>query len=176
MTIDELIQQLASLSGPLGPLESLEGRIKRRDELVAAMESDIVGLLLEVLMHPPDVAALRPATRGDFELEIADVLTLIGQRDPSEFLKRVGPLLVNDQARPILIEVTGALRRQEGVYWLRTLFDSVQLTEDELIRLACALGEIRGIEASTLLERIRSSVSSEMTGVHREIDIALQRT
>lgn len=174
MSIYELIQQLAGFSGPLGPLESIEARAKRRDEWVATMEMDIVELLLEILMHPPDVAELRPATREDFESEITDVLIILGQRNPLGFLKRAGTLLVNDQARPILIEVIGALRRQEGVYWLRTLFDSAGLTEDELIRLACALGEIRGLEASMLLERMRSSISSEMKGVHREIDIALQ--
>jgi len=176
MTRGELINQLAGFSGPLGPLESLEERIRRRDEWVAATESDIVGLLLEVLMHPPDVAELLPATRGDFELEISEVLTLLGQRDPSSFLERVGPLLVNDQARSTLIEVIGALQRQEGIYWLRTLLDSVELTEDGLIRLACALGEIKGLEARVLLERMRSSISSEMKSVHREIDIALQGT
>lgn len=176
MTIGELIQQLVGFSGPLGPLESLEERIRRRDNWVAAMESDIVELLLEVLIHPPDIAELRPATREDFEIEITEILTLLGQRDPYGFLQRVGPLLMNDQARSTLIEVTGALRRHEGIYWLRTLLDSVELKEDELIRLACALGEIRGLEARMLLERMRSSVSSEMNGVHREIDIALQQT
>lgn len=176
MTIGKLIQQLAGFSGPLGPLESLEERIRRRDEWVAAAESDIVGLLLEILIYPPDVAEIRPATREDFELEITEVLTILGQRDPSSFLERVGPLLVNDQSRSTLIEVTGALRRQEGIYWLKTLLDSVELTEDELIRLACALGEIRGLEARMLLERMQSSVSSEMKGVHREIDIALRQT
>lgn len=176
MTIGELIQQLAGFAGPLGPLESFEERIRRRDEWVAATESDIVGLLLEVLIHPPPVAEIRPATRDDFESEITEVLTLLGQREPSSFLQRVGPLLVNDQARSTLIEATGALRRQEGIYWLKTVLDSVELTEDELIRLACALGEIRGLEARMLLERMRSSVSSEMKGVHREIDIALQGT
>lgn len=176
MTIGELIQQLVGFSGPLGPLESLEERIRRRDEWLAETEGDIVGLLLEVLIHPPDVAEIRPATRDDFELEITEVLTILGQRDPSSFLERVGPLLVNDQARSPLIEVTGALRRQEGIYWLRNLLDSVELTEDELIRLACALGEIRGLEARMLLERMQSSVSSEMKGVHREIDIAFQQS
>lgn len=174
MTIDELIQQLVGFSGPLGPLESLEERIRRRDKWVAAMENDIVDLLLEVLIHPPDVAELRPATREDFEIEITEVLTLLGQRDPYSFLHRVGPLLVNDQARSTLIEVIGALQQHEGIYWLRPLLD-VELNEEELIRLACALGEIRGLEARMLLERMRSSVSSEMKGVHREIDIALQQ-
>ena len=175
MAISELIPQLVGFSGPLGPLESLEERIRRREEWIAATESDIVGLLLEILIHPPNVAELRPATRDDFEQEITEVLTLLGQRDTSSFLQRVGPLLVNDQARSTLIEVTGALRRQEGIYWLRTLLDSVELTEDELIRLASALGEIGGLEARMLLERMRLSVSSEMKGVHREIDIALQQ-
>ncbi|MDF0668204.1 MAG: hypothetical protein P0119_19335 [Nitrospira sp.] len=176
MTRGEVIKQLAGFSGPLGPLESLEERIRRRDKWLAVTDSDIAGLLLEVLMHPPDVAELLPATRDDFELEISEVLTLLGQRDPSSFLERVGPLLVNDRARPTLIEVIGALRRQEGIYWLRTLLNSAELTEDEHIRLACALGEIKGLEARMLLERIRLSISSEMKSVRREIDIALQRT
>jgi hypothetical protein len=175
MTISELIQRLVDFSGPLGPLESLEERIRRRNEWVAGTDSDIVELLLEVLIQPTGVAELRPATRDDFELEITEVLTLLGQRDTSNFLQRVGPLLVNDQARPILIEVIGALQGQEGIYWLKTLLDSVELTEDELIRLACALGEIGGLETRMLLERMRLSVSSEMKRGHREIDIALQQ-
>ena len=59
---------------------------------------------------------------------------------------------------------------------MKDAVDSVELTEDELIRLACALGEIRGLEARILLERMQSSVSCEMKGVHREIDIAFQQS
>jgi len=174
MTVAELVQQLAGFSSPLGPLESLEERIRRRDAWIAAAGSGIVGSLLEILIHPPDVSDIRPTTRDDFELEVAEVLMLVGQRDPPSFLQSVGPLIANNQARPTLIEVIGALRRQEGIYWLRIILDSIELTEDELTRLACAFGEIGGSEARMLLERMRASVSDEIKSVHREIDIALE--
>ena len=57
--------------------------------------------------------------------------------------------------------------------WLAPFVDEPTLTEDELIRLACALGELGGQTAHRLLEKMLSSENINQPAVIQEIEIAL---
>jgi hypothetical protein len=174
MTREEVIEKLVQFASPLGPFESLDARLRYKEEWITSSGADLVDMLLDLLTHPPALTDIRPATSEGFEFENSQLLALLGHHDPVGLLEKIGPLLTNNQARPTAIEVIGALQAQEGIRWLVPLVGNVNLTEDELIRLAAALGEIAGPDARLLLEQMRSLTSVEMVDVLREIDIALQ--
>jgi hypothetical protein len=174
MTRKEVIKKVAQLSGPLGPFESLDERTRQRNEWAAAGEDEVIDLLSDILVNPPDAAQFRQATSEDFELELSELLILLGQHDPTQLIQKIGPLLTNGRARPTIIGVIGALGVEDGIRWLTPLVESAQLTGDELVRLAGALGEIGGPAARLLLEQMRASTPAGMTDVLQEINIALQ--
>jgi len=174
MTRQQAIAALADFAGPLGPFESLEELLKRKEEWIVTSGRELADALLDILIHPLDDNELRSATRENFEGELSEVLQLLGKRDPLPFLQTIGPYLTNPHARPTIIEVVGALGAQEGIDWLEPLLSDERLTSDELIRLACALGEIGGDRARALLEHMRHSYPGETEALQREIDVALQ--
>lgn len=176
MVREEVIGKLAQLAGPLGPFETPETRQQEQETWFNHLQialPELIEHLLDALIHPPEAMEIHPAGHEDFEFELSGLLTLLGQRDPGAMLERIGPLLANKEARPAVIEIIGGLQTEEGIRWLAPFVYATQLTEDELIRLACALGEIGGASAKLLLEQMQQSVPAEMTDVFDEIDIAL---
>src|SRR5262249_30790576 len=156
-----------------GPFQSLEEQLSRKEEWIATSGRELADALLDVLLHPPDDNELRSATRENFVGELSEVLVLLGKRSPLHFLQTIGPYLANSHARPTIIEVVGALGAPEGLDWLEPLLDDADLTNDELLRLAGAIGEIGGDRARTLLERMRHHSYPGETGVlQHEIDVA----
>lgn len=68
----------------------------------------------------------------------------------------------------------GGLRHPDSVAILEPLFKNVQLNDDEIIRLACAFGEIGGLRALELLHRIKELYSDRSPEVLREIEIGIE--
>lgn len=174
ITRQQMIAILVDFAGPLGPFESLDERLDRRDQWVTTADNTVIDALLNVLVYPPDESEIYPVTREGFELHLSELLVLLGRHDSSYTLEKIGPYLSNELARPTVIEVIGGLGSQQGISWIKPLLNEENLTEDELVRLACALGEIGGAEAHRLLKQMRASSSTEMKDLHREINIALQ--
>jgi len=165
---------LKDFAGPLGPFESLDEQIERREVWASTADNQVIDAFLDILVHPPDQNEICPITQDSLEAELSELLVLIGQHNPSDVLEKIAPYLANEQARPTVIEVIGGLRLEAGISWLKPLIENKNLTEDELIRLACALGEIGGKEALDLLQQLRASSSEIMTDLQKEIDIAIE--
>jgi hypothetical protein len=147
--------------------------VDRREEIWAAdIGAGAVEQILDLIIRPPLPAELRGITPEDFEYELSRILTMIGARSPTTLLARIGPLLSQTIARGTIIEVIGSLGIEEGLGWLKPLIDDCSLTEDDAIRLACALGEIGGSAASALLNRFEAATGQERTRVLDEIGIA----
>ncbi|MFT3771448.1 MAG: hypothetical protein QM820_39035 [Minicystis sp.] len=140
---------------------------------MAAADRSLIDAALDVILHPPEHAELTPATREDVEIELRQMIELFAAPDPEPVVEALGPWLKDRRARPILVETIGALGALEGLRWLAPLVGDASLEEDEAVRLACALGEIGGPEAESLLERMSASPQAEWPSVRREIDIAL---
>lgn len=109
-----------------------------------------------------------PAKNVNVEVEIA------AQRDPRRTVATLGPWLGDRNARPILVEAIGAIGADDGLRWLAPLVGDPSLSEDEAIRLACALGEIGGDEGRALLEDLRESTPDAWQAVKAEIDLACE--
>jgi hypothetical protein len=173
MERERLIATLADFAGPLGPFQTCEELERRRQVWLDQLDDRETETLLSLLTDPPRPAEYRPASWEEFELDVTDSLIALGQRDPLQFMKLLGPLLENGRARPAIIEVIGALGLHEGIYWLKPLVSNPQLTTDELVRLACSLGEIGGPEARSLLKQMRALPGAANPELQREIEIAL---
>jgi len=104
LTKPRVIEALVDFAGPLGPLESLDARLKRRSKWVAAQGQALTAALLEIATEPLAGEPFRSLPLEDLEIELRQLLVLSGHVDPERLLVSMGPFLENKQARPILIE------------------------------------------------------------------------
>lgn len=173
----QLIESLADLAGPLGPFLEVHEREQARSAWLAKVDANILEILIDILVHPPDPKDYKPATWDQFEMELADAISAAGKQNPHQLLESIGPLLdlaTPKEVRPMIISLIGALGLQEGLRWLKPIVENQLLTVDENIRLACSLGEIGGADARALLERMKQSPKAGNNDVGREIEIALE--
>lgn len=173
MTREEVIAGLVDFAGPLGPFESFDEHLRRRDQWVDVGDLALLDRLLELAAVPPDDREIAPVNRENLELEISEMLARIGRRHPEETLNKLRAHWNGDIAkRPILIDVLASIGRGEGVDMIAPLAVKTELDEDVLVRIAGALGEIGGPRAGSLLRQMRAVHPRTMAKLHREIDVA----
>jgi hypothetical protein len=165
---------LADFAGPLGPFESPEEQDARKQQWMDTVEMSAVEQLLAVVQRSRRPPELERLDENDVEFELTELLVGVGRRDDDATLARVAPLLDVAQARPVLIDVIGGLRSQAGLPLLERVMREPVLSEDETVRLACALGEVSGEGARELLIVLRGRFTDPPAAVAQEIDIALQ--
>lgn len=169
-----LIADLTDFAGPLGPFERAEDKERRREKWLAGLDAGAIDPLLGILTERPTPRESGNVPWEDLEWTLVAALAAAGSHDPHGFLERIGPLLASEPARPALLDVFGELGLQDGIRWLAPLIESTPLTPDELVRLACSLGEIGGTAARGLLERIRGLPGADAAEVRQEIETALR--
>jgi hypothetical protein len=174
MSKDDVLAVLADFAGPLGPLQSPEERDARKQQWMDTVEMSAVDQLLAVLLRSCRPRELERLDKDDVEFELTELLIGVGRRDDDATLIRVAPLLDIAQARPVLIDVIGGLRSQAGLPLLERVMREPDLSEDETVRLACALGEVGGGRARELLTVLQQRFTDLPAAVAQEIDIALQ--
>ena len=174
MSHDDVLAVLADFAGPLGPLQTPEERDARKQQWMDTVEMSAVDRLLAVLVRSRQPPELERLDKDHVEFELAELLIGVGRRDEDATLARVAPLLDVARARPALIDVIGGLRSQAGLPLLARVMREPDLSEDETVRLACALGEIGGGRARELLTVLQERFTDPPAAVAQEIDIALQ--
>ena len=112
-----LIQDLADISGPLGPFESFEHGERHRDKWLAQLDATDIDGLLSILSDRPDPNAFGSASWADVELNLGEALASACRHDLRRLITRVGPMLGLEPARPTVIDVMGATSLQECIPW-----------------------------------------------------------
>jgi HEAT repeat protein len=171
---NEIIETLDALAGPLGPQTSLDERLERQDRWVDEGSVDLFEALLGVVASPPSEEQLQYASLDDWNTLLVEVAGALGKRYPELALQRLLPLLDDDHARSAAIDILGSVGEARAVPHLGQLILGRRLDEDDLVRLAGALGEIGGNEACRLLAELRQAVTPAQQDLRREIDIAVQ--
>jgi hypothetical protein len=171
---NEIIETLDTLAGPLGPQTSLDERLERQDRWVDEGGVDLLEALLGVVASPPSEEQLQYSSLDDWNTLLVEVAGALGKRYPEAALQQLLPLLDDDRARPTAIDILGSVGDARAVPRLDQLMQRHRLREDDLVRLAGALGEIGGDEACRLLAQLRQAVTSAQPELRREIDIAVQ--
>lgn len=171
---NQIIETLDTLAGPLGPQTSLDERLERQDRWVDEGGVDLLEALLGVVASPPSEEQLQYASLDDWSTLLVEVAGVLGKRYPEVALQRLLPLLDDDHARPAAVDILGSVGDARAVPRLGQLMQDHRLGEDDLVRLAGALGEIGGDEACHLLAQLRRSVTPAQRDLRREIDIAVQ--
>lgn len=172
MTRSELIESVLTFIGPLGPMGDVDARDEARDRWARETGAKNVDALLDLLANPPSAGDHESA--GEFEYVLSQILTHIGAADRDAFVRRASPLLGNANARAAIVEILGGVGGHDALTALAPLVDANNLTEDEAVRLACALGEIAGSGGEELLERLRVHTAPENTRILDEIGIAFE--
>jgi HEAT repeat protein len=168
------MDMLTALALPLAPEESIQDRDARRVQWLLDSGPDLFDVLLDLLILPPTPGELFPATREDVEGEISEAIGALGRQDPVASLDRIARLLVDANVRPAAIDAIAALGDTGGIPILRSLLGSRTLSDDELVRVAGALGEIGGRDAQDVLREMQILVPPDRDDVMQEIEIALR--
>jgi HEAT repeat protein len=171
---DEIIQTLDALAAPLGPQTNHDERLARQDSWVDEGGVELLEALLSVVASPPPEEQLQYASIDDWNTLLVEVTGALGKRYPEVALQRLLPLIDHDDARPAAIDILGSVGDARAVPRLGQLMQGRGLSEDDLVRLAGALGEIGGDEACRLLAQLRQSVTPTQRDLRREIEIAVQ--
>ena len=172
MTREAALAAIAHLEAPLGPLCTPEEAEADEHAWAEAQDEGMLDALLDLAAHPPSPAERGALDPEQFEYGLSRVLTLLGLRRPGGLRARAAALLDRPPARATLIEVIGAMRDPAGASLLAPLADEPDLSEEEAVRLACALGEIGGEAAAASLRRLESHPGSAAPRAAREIEIA----
>ena len=167
-----MIAMLDALAAPLGPLTSHEDRLTQQDRWVDEGGVALLEALLAVLAAPPAQAQLRYARLDDWATLLVEIAGALGARHPDVALARLLPLLANASVRVAAIDVLGSVGDARAVPALDQLIQGGHLSEDELVHVAGALGEIGGDAVCELLARLRETTTSDQ--LVREIAIAEQ--
>jgi HEAT repeat protein len=171
---NEIIETLDALAGPLGPQTSLDERLERQDRWVDEGGVELLEALLGVVASPPPEEQLQYASLDDWHTLLVEVTGALGKRYPEVALQRLLPLLDDDHGRATAVDILGSVGDARAVPRLGLLMQSGRLGEDDLVRVAGALGEIGGDEACRLLAQLRQAVTPAQQELRREIDIAVQ--
>ncbi|GAB3170322.1 hypothetical protein GCM10027059_36560 [Myceligenerans halotolerans] len=166
---DGLIDALTDLAGPLGPFTTPEQRRADEERFLARLNPTHLDDLLDIVSDPGPRTTETPAL---VEL-LEEAVTAAGRRAPERVLERVVPMLTDPARRPFAIDVLGSLRDEGAIASLDRLVHTVALTDDELERVACSLGDIGGPAAGEVLSRMRTLALSP--SVTTEIVIATDR-
>lgn len=170
----EIIETLDAFAGPLGPQTSLDERLERQDRWVDEGGVELLEALLGVVASPPSQEQLNYASLDDWRTLLVEVAGALGKRYPEVALQRLLPLLDDDDVRAAAVDILGSVGDARAVPRLGQLMQHRSLGEDDLVRLAGALGEIGGDEACRLLRQLRQAVTPAQPELRREIDIAVQ--
>lgn len=166
-TADSLLAALTRLTGPLGPFTTPAQRRADEKRLLAGLDAGALDDLLDLAERPPG------HDRPDLEPLLREAVAAAGRHAPRRAIERVVPMLDDSTLRPFAVDVLGSLGHGDAVAFLDHLVRRTALTDDELERVACSLGEIGGPQAVVVLTRLRTPAAP--ASVTREIDIALQQ-
>lgn len=172
MKRNEAICTLAELAGPLGPYGTLESRLEATANWHNSLDFDSIDVLIDILLNPPLDKEINKMPEY-FEGEIIEALTSIGKRDVTNFLKKAEHLINLKQVRPVIIDVIGGLRCEDGIFLLESLLEKADLNDDELVRIVSSLAEIGGLKTLEILEKIKKLYYNRSSEVLQQIDIWL---
>ncbi len=173
MTRKEVLNILINLSGSLGPFQKMDGMddyVKMHTDMYDIMDDNSFDILIDILLNPPEIGRIEPEY---FEYELKEAITAIGRRNTQNSLEKVKDLLYVEQVRPVIIDVIGGLDCKEVILLLEPLLELENLTDDELVNLACAFGAIGGLKSFEILKKMKVKYADKSSVVLREIDIAL---
>lgn len=176
MNRNDIIEILKDMAGPLGPTISIEGMedlIKLRTNRYSMVDMKSIDSLVDIIINPPDHKELGRIPFEDFEFELVEMLTIIGNKDTVSFIKKVEELLFIKRARPVIIDVLGGIHHVESMLLLEMLLEE-NLSENEAIRLADAISENGGSKAKEVLEKMKVKYFEKSPEVLQEIDICLE--
>jgi hypothetical protein len=137
---DEVIAALASFAGPLGPLTSFDENVDRRDRWVADAGPDLLATLASIVDWPPEP---RPAPPDDWEVLVVEVAGRVGAAHRDAAMTHLLPLLDRPHARAIAVDILGSVGDSRALAPLEALLAGADLTEDDRIRIADAVGDIQ---------------------------------
>lgn len=188
MNRSEYISILSKLAAPIAPNETRESRDEQINCWHKTLNINSIDVLLDLLIFPPTEKEI-----GDIEYEfyenydpeifeavltqeILEALTILGKKDVSYFLHKIKSILNIRRLRDSAIYIIGLLQNEEGIALLETLLELENLSDDEIINLACALGGIGGLKSFEILGKMKVKFSDRSPDVLKEIELGIEHT
>jgi hypothetical protein len=168
---DEVIEALALFAGPLGPFTTFEERLERQDRWVDQAGPQLLAVLADIIGSPPRPL---PAVPDDWEVLVVEVAGKVGAAYPDQALVQFLPLLELAEARGIAVDALGGVADARAVPALGELLSRPDLSNDDRVRIAGALGDIGGVEACRLLKEMKAVTPFAERDLHHDIDVSLR--
>lgn len=153
--IAAMLDNIAQLTGPLGPSVSLAEREQAEVRWLARLQVSDIPALVALLRMPVDTLITQCANAEEVQEVAASGLTFLGVHDPEACLQAFSDLVPAAMTNATLVDAMGRWR-QPG---LRRLYEQLLAgTEDTAvaIALASAFSELPEVEAVPLLERLEA--------------------
>ncbi len=150
---DYLADLIGELSGPLGPMTSPAERAAETTLFLATVGPDDVEALSDVLFEvarDPDSSDPWADQRA---LLAEEALASASVGAPEVTLRTMAAALPDPATRGAALDMIGALGVAAGVPVIETVL-GLELSEDDLVRAAAALGQVGGDAARDALARI----------------------
>jgi hypothetical protein len=174
MQRDEVIETLAALAAPLGPMTSIDEWLAWQARTIDEGGLPLFHALTDLLASPPREDQLRGTPREEWRDMLVEIASILAKRHREAALDRLLPLLDHEQARPGVIEILGAIADQRAVPELARLVRDRRVAARDLVPLACTLGEIGGPDACILLAHLQEAATPDQRELLQEIEIARQ--
>lgn len=174
MQRDEVIETLAALAAPLGPLTSIDAWLAWQARWIDEGGLPLFNALADLLVAPPREEQLRGTSLDEWRDMLVEIASILAKRNRDAAVERLLPLLDQEQARTAVIEILGAIADPRAVPELARLVRDRRVAARDLVPLACTLGEIGGPAACDLLAHLEETATPDQRELLQEIEIARQ--
>lgn len=175
MTRSEMINIIKDWAAPISTftdIDNFEDYKNLSNDRYSTIEESSIDVLMDILLNPPTEEEIAPVSLKYFTSELVDALSYIGKKHTKHSLKKLEEILNLSKSRSAIINVIGGLKDEDGIAILEGLLKE-ELSDDEIIHLASALGEIGGTKAKEILMSLDVKYKDRPLEVLRGIEIYL---
>ncbi|MEJ8303816.1 HEAT repeat domain-containing protein [Saccharibacillus sacchari] len=170
--IEAALKDLCDGLSPFQKMDSFEDFVKMHTDVYDTFGDGSFDILLDILLFPPRLGRI---DAEDFKYVLADALAAIGKRNTRYALDKIRTLIDIKRIRPVLINAIGGLGSKDGLPILEPLLQLDGLSENDLMELACAFGDIGGKKAIESLETMKRNFGDHSPDLLKAIENELER-
>jgi len=158
--LEQIIDLLIDMAGPVGPLRSVMDQLDARDRAVDGIKPEDVGALFELAANPPPQASW--IDKEDWLFVIAETVIVSARRNREAYVPKIVPYLSQPEHRLLALQVLSGVGDLPSLEGISSLVENAEgLSEEELLWLVCVVGESAHAEAESHLDRITQIITRQ---------------
>ncbi len=168
--MEEMLENLTQITGPLGPMVSFEQRLAACDAWVNGLMEKDLQLLNAILMMKPEELERDQLDAEEVFVQVAEGLVVLAEAYPDDVLQILGDQLMNPTLTTILLDAIGNWGSMLAMPLLERAAEK-KFDEEIAVSIASAAGMIGGDRAMDLLAKLEARYP-DLEMLKQEIEIA----